>query len=289
MDGMHFKIKKAIVLTLVTSVVQFGALLVLLLYLFVFSDPVFGSISNTGKAVIILIAVISLLNSFISIRDIYHLVRVNFQNNMIREALNSVENLNNLLRSQRHDFLNHLQVVYGLIEMDEYDEARNYINKVYNDIQSVSRVLKTSIPAVNALLQAKLMTADKNNINAEINVLTRLENMPVPSWELCRVLGNLIDNAVSSLCEKPDNRCLQIEFREDVKMFFITVKDNGNGIAEEIKNRIFEPGFTTKADGEGMGLAIVKRILSKYNGTIETKTDNCWTAFTIYIPKNHVR
>lgn len=285
MDRMHFKIKKATALTLITGIAQLAALFVLILYMFVFSDADLAEINHTGKLVIALITVISAVDIFISFRDIYHLIRVDSQNNMIKEALNSVENLNNLLRAQRHDFLNHLQVVYGLIEMDEYDEARNYINRVYNDIQSVSRILKTSNPAVNALLQAKLVTAEKSNINTEIKVYSRLENFPVPSWEFCRVLGNLIDNAVSSLCEKKDNRILQIEIKEDIKTFIFSVKDNGGGIPEEIRNRIFEPGFTTKNNGEGMGLAISKRIISDYGGEIKVTSDDIWTVFTVYLPK----
>lgn len=283
----HFKIKKAIVLTLIINIAQICSLLVLLLYMFIFPEPVFTEIKGSAKLVVILIAVISLVEDFFSIRDIYHLIKVNLQNEMIKEALSSVENLNNSLRAQRHDFLNHLQVVYGLIEMDEYDEARNYINKVYNDILSVSRFLKTANPAVNALLQAKLMTAEKNNINAQIDVSSRLENLPLPSWELCRVLGNLIDNAVSSLCNKHDNRFLQIEIKEDVKRFIFVVKDNGAGIPEDIINKIFEPGFTTKNNGEGMGLAIVRKILSNYSGEIEVKNASGWTVFTAYIPKQN--
>lgn len=283
----HFKIKKAIVLTLIINIAQICSLLVLLLYMFIFPEPVFNEINGSAKLVFILIAVISLVADFISIRDIYHLTKVSLQNDMIKETLSSVENLNNSLRAQRHDFLNHLQVVYGLIEMDEYDEARNYINKVYKDIQSVSRFLKTANPAVNALLQAKLMTAEKNNINTQINVSSRLERLPVPSWELCRVLGNLIDNAVASLCDKDDNRFLQIDIKEDVKRFIFEVKDNGAGIPEDIINKIFEPGFTTKNNGEGMGLAIVRNILSSYNGEIEAKNDNGWAVFTAYIPKQN--
>lgn len=246
MKGMHFKLKKAVILTLIITIAQVGALVVLIQYLLVSPESVFKDSRDIGKLVIILITVISFVNGFISLRDIYHLVKVDSQNDMIREALTSVENLNNSLRAQRHDFLNHLQVVYGLIEMDEYDEARNYINRVYNDIQSVSKVLKTANPAVNALLQAKLMTAEKNNIITELNITSRLENMPVPSWELCRVLGNLIDNAIESLSEKHDNLHLLIELNEDIKSFIITVKDNGMGIPENIIHRIFDPGFTTK-------------------------------------------
>jgi len=82
-------------------------------------------------------------------------------------------------------------------------------------------VLKTANPAVNALLQAKLMTCEENRINTEILVSSPFENPPVPSWELCRILGNIIDNAISELCEKPDSRLLQIELKEDLEAFII--------------------------------------------------------------------
>lgn len=285
MKRMHFKVKKAVILTLVITFAQIGALFVLVQHLLVSPGSVFKDARDSGKLIVVLISAISVVNGFISFRDVYHLIRVNIQNDMIKETLASVENLNNSLRAQRHDFLNHLQVVYGLIEMDEYDEARSYINRVYKDIQSVSRVLKTANPAVNALLQAKLMTAEKNDIITEINVSSRLENLPVPSWEFCRVLGNLIDNAIAALCEKTGNRRLQVEIGEEIKEFTISVKDNGTGIPESIKNKIFEPGFTTKDNGEGMGLAITKRILSNYKGQIEVKNDNGWTVFTVHIPK----
>ncbi|NLX78223.1 MAG: GHKL domain-containing protein [Clostridiaceae bacterium] len=285
MKGVRLKIKKAVILTLVTDIIQTAALTALLLYLFL-SPKSFLSQSDTGERIFIAsVTVVSFAAIFFSMRDIYHIIDINLQNSMIREALSSVENLNNSLRAQRHDFLNHLQVVYGLIELDEYYEAKNYINKVYKDIQSVSRVLKTANPAVNALLQAKLMTCEENRINAEILVSSRFENIPVPSWELCRVLGNLTDNAISELCEKPDNRLLQIELKEDPGSFIAVVKDNGRGIPDSIRDRIFEPGFTTKKNGEGMGLSIARRIIHKYGGRIEVNRDNYWTVFTVFMPK----
>lgn len=167
MKIIRFKFKKAVIITLFANIMQICALFMLLLYFFFSPKSGFVDIGGNGKIFFIGITIISLVAGFFSMRDIYHVIKVNLQNNMIKETLTSVENLNNALRAQRHDFLNHLQVVYGLIEMDEYAEARNYINKVYKDIQSVSRVLKTANPAVNALLQAKLMTAEKNMINTE--------------------------------------------------------------------------------------------------------------------------
>lgn len=285
MKAMRLKIKKAVVITLFTDFIQIVTLLALLLYLFFSPKSVFLDFEASEQIFIVSISILSLLAVIFSIQDVYHIIKVNLQNSMMKETLNSVENLNNSLRAQRHDFLNHLQVVYGLIEMDEYDEARNYINKVYKDIQSVSRVLKTASPAVNALLQAKLMTAEENQINTEILVSSRFENLPIPSWELCRVLGNLIDNGISELCEKPDGRLLQIELKEDLESFIVEVKDNGSGIPDKIIDRIFEPRFTTKKNGEGMGLAIAKKIIDKYGGKIEMKRDNNWTVFTVHVPK----
>ncbi|NLM09252.1 MAG: ATP-binding protein [Clostridiaceae bacterium] len=58
-----------------------------------------------------------------------------------------------------------------------------------------------------------------------------------------------------------------------------------SGIPENIIDRIFEPGFTTKKNGEGMGLAITKKIMQKYNGKIKVERDNNWTVFTVYVPK----
>jgi len=134
--AIRFKIRKAVIITLFTDIMQIAALIALLLYLF-FSPKSFFSDSDVSEQIFIIsITVLSFVAVFFSMRDIYHIIDVNLQNIMIKEALDSVENLYNSLRAQRHDFLNHLQVVYGLIEMDEYGEARNYINKVYNDILS---------------------------------------------------------------------------------------------------------------------------------------------------------
>jgi sensor histidine kinase regulating citrate/malate metabolism len=197
-----------------------------------------------------------------------------------------VESLNHSLRAQRHDFLNHLQVVYGLMEMEEYHDAREYIGKVYQDIQKVSRVLKTAIPAVNALLQAKLFDAEKRNIRMEIHVFSRFEHLPVPSWEFCRVLGNLLDNAIAALADKKEDRVLSVKLQEDLKEIIVRVEDNGPMIPKNLLDKIFHPGFTTKKEqGEGMGLAIVKEILEQYGGNIAVDSSESLTAFTVCIPK----
>ena len=79
-------------------------------------------------------------------------LRFKAQQEALEETYYQLEALNRTMRAQRHDFMNHLQVVYSLIEMQEPQEATAYIDRVYGDMQRVSRVLRTDSAAVNALL-----------------------------------------------------------------------------------------------------------------------------------------
>ena len=79
----------------------------------------------------------------------------------LEEAYSQLEDLNREMRAQRHDFMNHIQVVYSLIEMNEPGEAMAYMDKIYGDMQRVSRMMRTACPAVNALIQAKVVEASQ--------------------------------------------------------------------------------------------------------------------------------
>jgi sensor histidine kinase regulating citrate/malate metabolism len=177
-------------------------------------------------------------------------------------------------------------VVFSLIELDEYKDARDYIEHVYGDIQRVSNVLKTSLPAVNALIQSKFYTCEKLGINAVLNSTSQLNGLPVPSWEMCRVLGNLIDNAIFALKNMNGEKNLDIYLFEDIRSFGFKIRDNGPCIRSEMLERIFDPGFSTKgAEGQGMGLSITKNILKAYNGSIWVTSNETETIFEGTIPK----
>jgi sensor histidine kinase regulating citrate/malate metabolism len=199
---------------------------------------------------------------------------------IIKNSLHQVENLNNTLRAQRHDFMNHLQVVHGLIDMEEFDEAKRYIQRVFEDIQKVNSFLKTSNPAVNALLQAKILTAEKFDIKVILNIKSTLKDITIPSWELCRVIGNLLDNAIYALKDQNLEKVIEVHIFEDLTSYGFKVKNNGPSIPADILNRIFEAGFTTKAsEGQGMGLYICKDILSKFGGDIRVSCNDGFIEF----------
>ncbi len=103
--------------------------------------------------------------------------------------------------------------------------------------------------------------------------------------QLIRVVTNLVKNAIQAM---PENKIPKIvinvgTLNNDV---VITVADNGSGVAEENKDKVFEPKFTTKTSGMGLGLAMVKNIVETYSGTIRFKSEkDKGTTFTVTFPK----
>ena len=238
-----------------------------------------------GNFIIYVIAISIGINSIITGIIFYSLLFKKGSNNLI-DTIKDLESFNKTLRTQRHDYLNHIQVIYSLMELEEFDEARNYMEPVYKDIVRISKALKTSKPAVNALLQAKLQMAEKNEIEMELEIKSDLKHLNMEPWEFCRVIGNIIDNAIFALKLKPDNRYMLVEFSEDVQNIKINISNNGYTIPKEIMDNIFEEGFTTKGNkGEGMGLAIVREIVETFHGTVAVTSDEKRTSFEIVIPK----
>ncbi|MCB0425093.1 MAG: GHKL domain-containing protein, partial [Mangrovimonas sp.] len=103
--------------------------------------------------------------------------------------------------------------------------------------------------------------------------------------QLIRVVTNLVKNATQAI---PDDKQPRVEvsvFSQE-QWVVITVKDNGIGISEENKYKIFEPKFTTKSSGMGLGLAMVKNIVETYQGNITfTSQLGVGTTFKVSFPK----
>lgn len=107
--------------------------------------------------------------------------------------------------------------------------------------------------------------------------------------QIKRVVINLFDNAVSALMEAPSNRPKRLEvathYYEPLQMAVIEVSDNGMGMSEELRARVFEPYFSTKTGGTGLGLSIAKRIINDHDGFIRVRsTPGEGTQFVIEIP-----
>lgn len=105
--------------------------------------------------------------------------------------------------------------------------------------------------------------------------------------QLIRVVTNLIKNSIQAIEQnQTENPRIEVHVFTDQDWASITVKDNGMGISEEYKTKVFEPKFTTKSSGMGLGLAMVKNIMETYNGNITFESEvGKGTKFRVDIPK----
>ncbi len=102
--------------------------------------------------------------------------------------------------------------------------------------------------------------------------------------QLIRVVTNLVKNAIQAI---PKDRTPRIEVKvySENNIVFITVTDNGNGISEENKAKVFEPKFTTKSSGMGLGLPMLKKIVETYKGSITFESqEGSGTTFKVSFP-----
>ncbi len=116
--------------------------------------------------------------------------------------------------------------------------------------------------------------------NSEEEIIAKFDRT-----QLIRVITNLVKNAIQAIPEEQENKSVEVEVVKEENQVIINVKDNGIGISDENAARIFEPKFTTKNSGMGLGLAIIKNIIENYNGTITfTTEEGKGTTFTVSFP-----
>ena len=275
-------LKKAVIYTVVINMLQIaGSITVAVMSL------ITGGHAFIGLPEQVLLCTMTLLVSWgavLDIREAFSARELASDADMLQDAYAQLEDLNGTLRAQRHDFMNHLQVVFSLLELEDYKEASDYIERVYGDIRRVSRTLKTAHPAINALLAAKVGDCEARGVHVDLQIESPWAGLPVESWEMCRVLGNLIDNAMDAMKDAPEPRLL-IRLSESAQSYTFVIANNGPMIQPSIAERIFQRGFSTKGEGRGMGLSIVRGIMESGGGRLTLASDERETRFEGTLPK----
>lgn len=141
-----------------------------------------------------------------------------------------------------------------------------------NETLNVVNITKLALDIFNE--NYIVFTADAEEIIAEFD-----------RTQLIRVVTNLVKNGIQAIPEDTTPQVL-VNVGQDDTNVVITVADNGAGISEENRSKIFEPKFTTKTSGMGLGLAMVKNIVETYKGTISfTSETDKGTVFKVVFPK----
>jgi two-component system CheB/CheR fusion protein len=165
------------------------------------------------------------------------------------------------------------------------EDEISYINKIIADLQDYARPLNPSVEEVNLaeIIEGVLF---KNNVPKNVKASCRLKDdaavVMTNADLLRRILGNLVTNAVQAM---PNGGDLTVEACRDAGDIVLTVEDTGNGVPEKVAGKLFTPLFTTKAKGQGFGLAVVKRLTEVLGGSVTFESEvGKGTKFILRLP-----
>ncbi|MBD7985005.1 GHKL domain-containing protein [Sporosarcina sp. Sa2YVA2] len=224
--------------------------------------PISYRLFTTGWSVFILIVILLFLRS-----SLFHKIEQE-QIFMDKQYQTDMHEFFNYIRSQRHDFSLHLTSVFGLIKSGRYDEASDYIDEVVEQVQEVNELLPVAHPAISALLNTQSDKAKKQNIRIRYTILDDLRDMPASIYDVNKILGNLIQNAMEEVEQLPEEkRLITVDIEREKRQLVFRV-GNSSMMDEERMAKIFETGYTTKEGHEGIGLAVLERLVGGYEGVI---------------------
>jgi two-component system nitrogen regulation sensor histidine kinase NtrY len=166
-----------------------------------------------------------------------------------------------------------------LLQIDTITEITNSFS-AFNQLPQAN----PEIVHVNELVQDVALVHQSEKVTIEFELSETEAKVYADKKIATGILNNLLLNAQQSI---PLSRAALIKIKTDVQITTvkISISDNGMGIPEEIKHKIFVPNFSTKYSGSGIGLALAKRLVEDMNGTITFEsTVNVGTVFIIELP-----
>lgn len=165
-------------------------------------------------------------------------------------------------------------------------EQIDTLSHIATEFSNFAKLPNANLETVNLSDVLKSVThLFQQNTDCEITLMTPDSLLIMADKEQClRVFTNLLKNAEQSVPENRKGKIEVLAFQSENDIV-VKVKDNGSGVADDVKQKLFTPNFTTKTTGTGLGLAMVKNTVVSFNGTISFETEiNQGTAFTLKFP-----
>jgi signal transduction histidine kinase len=170
--------------------------------------------------------------------------------------------------------------------LDLIDDQIIYVNKIVFDLQEYAMPLQPNWEKVDLeqMVQSIVLSLKiPSNIAVDFTISKEAADLRTDSAYIKRILTNLINNAAQAMSNGGQ---LTVTASSENGKIVIDVQDTGEGIPEDAKDKLFTPLFTTKAKGQGFGLAVVKRLTEGLGGTVTFDSEVCkGTKFTIILPQ----
>lgn len=204
-----------------------------------------------------------------------------FQNELVDKHYAEVETMYRKMRGWRHDYHNHIQVLKAHLEFGRYEEARQYLAMLNDDLTTVDTVIKTGNVMVDAILNSKLTMIKEREIQVDATAVVP-QDVPFSGIDLSVLIGNLLDNAMEACTQvlNKDERFIRIYIDIVKKQLYISVTNSMDGRARK-KGLQY---LSTKAGLHGFGLLRIDRIASKYGGFINRQNEEGVFATEVMLP-----
>ncbi|KFF07145.1 sensor histidine kinase [Flavobacterium reichenbachii] len=213
----------------------------------------------------------------------------------------------NLMKIISHELMNSLTPIRALsqnllhivdqekLEEEDFEDIKSSISTIINRsdhlqvfVENYRKLAMLPTPSkqmtpINALFEDCLRIMNpilrSENIVLE-NEINSSRSILIDKNQMEQVIINLITNSIFALKEKTEKKLVLSSYTENNR-FFIVISDNGKGVDNEIRDKVFLPFFTTRKDGAGIGLTLSKNIIEAHGGYLSFQTDEDNTSFVI--------
>ena len=202
----------------------------------------------------------------------------------LRNPLNSLKMAIDILKTKKPEMIKENQ--------EYFDMMQHSVERMNHQIDEVLGFIKKSPPKRESVKFSEIISNSLKSFQFPKNIKVSVSENDGIIWcdknQIQNVIVNLISNSIHAIGKKEGK--IIINFQEEKKFDKITVEDNGEGIPDDSLEAIFEPLFTTKQTGTGLGLVSCKNTIEAHNGEISAKNlPKGGVIFTILLPKADVK
>jgi two-component system sensor histidine kinase AgrC len=231
---------------------------------------------------IIIIAILIITVSFSIVREVQYKRNMKEIENYYKYTL-QIEQINNEMRKFRHDYVNILSTMSDYIRENDMDGLRHYFTSEILPMQDsmqmnavkINGIENLKIREIKGLVTTKILQAQEMNISISVEVNEQITKIDMPTIDLSRIIGIIIDNAIEASENIDEDPLIRVAFlkNSDVSVTFIVMNKCEDDIPRV--HTLFQENFTTKKGNSGLGLSTLKEITeSKSNVLLDTTIEN---------------
>lgn len=206
-----------------------------------------------------------------------------YQQELVEIHYREVDNMYRQMRGWRHDYRNHIQTMKAYAATGDWEELRQYLDLLDEDLTTVDTVIKTGNPMTDAILNSKISLAKAKGIEvvADAHIPVKLK---ISEIDLCCIIGNLFDNAIEASVQLPEKqRVIRVYMDMRNTQLYISFTNFTAGKKMKKEGKRFR---STKGEGHGFGLVRMDAIVERMEGYISRNSEDGAFTTEILLPQS---